>query len=179
LVGALPLGIQRHVAFAVALAHRPELLVLDEPTSGVGPFGSARLWEQIRAEAERGAGVLVTTHNMEEAEQCDRLVIMGDGSVASQGTAAEIIGGRTITEVRSRQWQRAFSLLEDRGFMVQLHGAGLRVNGPAGEVAALLSTAGITADVAVVAANLEESFVAVVTAGAPTVGSAQVVPGPR
>ena len=179
LVGALPLGVQRHVAFAVALAHRPELLVLDEPTSGVGPLAGARLWEQIRAQAEGGAGVLVTTHNMEEAEQCDRLVIMVDGSVASQGTAAEIIGGRTITEVRSPQWQRAFSLLEDRGFMVQLHGAALRTNSTASEVAALLSTEDVPADVAVVAANLEESFVAVATGGTHSVGSAHVVPGAR
>jgi ABC-2 type transport system ATP-binding protein/ribosome-dependent ATPase len=179
LAGALPLGVQRHVAFAVALAHRPELLVLDEPTSGVGPLAGARLWEQVRAAAEGGAGVLVTTHNMEEAEQCDRLVIMVDGSVASQGTATEIIGGRTITEVRSPQWQRAFSLLEDRGFMVQLHGAALRTNGTASEVAALLSTGDVPADVAVVAANLEESFVAVATGGTRSVGSAHVVPGTR
>ena len=48
LVGRLPLGAQRQVAFAVALSHRPELLILDEPTSGVGPLGSARLWEGIR-----------------------------------------------------------------------------------------------------------------------------------
>ncbi len=48
LVGGLPLGAQRQVAFAVALSHQPELLILDEPTSGVGPLGSARLWEEIR-----------------------------------------------------------------------------------------------------------------------------------
>ncbi|MCL6441117.1 MAG: AAA family ATPase, partial [Thermoleophilum sp.] len=67
-VGRLPLGIQRRVAFALALAHRPELLVLDEPTSGVDPLARERLWEQIRAAAEAGAGALVTTHHMEEAE---------------------------------------------------------------------------------------------------------------
>lgn len=148
-------------------------------TSGVGPLASARLWEQIRAAAERRAGVLVTTHNMEEAEQCDRLVIMVDGSLACEGTAAEIIGGRTITEVRSQRWQRAFSLLEDRGFVVQLHGAALRVNSAASEVAAVLSTEGVAADVAVVAANLEEAFVAIATAGTPPAGGAQVVPVPR
>ena len=56
LVGALPLGAQRQVAFAVALSHRPELLVLDEPTSGVGPLGAARLWEEIRQAADAGRG---------------------------------------------------------------------------------------------------------------------------
>jgi ABC-2 type transport system ATP-binding protein/ribosome-dependent ATPase len=92
LVGGLPLGEQRQVAFSVVLSHNPELLVLDEPTSGVGPLGSARLWEDIRLAADVGAGVLVTTHNMEEARQCDRLVVMADGRVAASGTAEEIAG---------------------------------------------------------------------------------------
>lgn len=92
LVGGLPLGAQRQVAFAVVLSHQPELLVLDEPTSGTGPLASARLWEHIRQVAEGGAGVLVTTHNMEEARQCDRLVVMADGRVAASGTAEEIAG---------------------------------------------------------------------------------------
>ena len=179
LVGALPLGIQRHVAFAVALEHQPELLVLDEPTSGVGPLSSARLWEQIRAQGERGTGVLVTTHNLEEAEQCDSLVIMIGGSVAAQGTATQIIGGRTVTEVRSAEWQRAFTLLEDAGFAVQLHGAALRVNRTASEVAVLLSTEDIATEVVVVAANLEEAFVDIVTAGAAPVRGAQAVPDAR
>lgn len=92
LVGGLPLGEQRQVAFAVVLSHHPDLLVLDEPTSGVGPLGSARLWEDIRNAADRGTGALVTTHNMEEASQCDRLVVMADGRVAASGTAEEIAG---------------------------------------------------------------------------------------
>lgn len=91
MVGGLPLGEQRQVAFAVVLSHQPELLVLDEPTSGVGPLGSARLWEDIRQAAEHGAGVLVTTHNMEEARQCDRLVVMADGRVAASGTVGDIV----------------------------------------------------------------------------------------
>lgn len=91
LVGELPLGAQRQVAFAVMLSHHPELLVLDEPTSGVGPLASARLWEDIRQAADRGAGVLVTTHNMEEARECDRLVVMAGGQVVARGTADDII----------------------------------------------------------------------------------------
>lgn len=90
LVGGLPLGAQRQVAFAVMLSHQPELLILDEPTSGVGPLASARLWEDIRQAADRGAGVLVTTHNMEEARQCDRLVVMAGGRVAASGTADDV-----------------------------------------------------------------------------------------
>ncbi len=166
LVGDLPLGVQRQVAFAVALAHRPELLMLDEPTSGVGPLASARLWEQIRQAADDDAGALVTTHNMEEAEQCDRLVIMVDGSDAAEGTAAQIIGGRTVAEVRTEDWPRAFSLLEQAGYSVQLHGTALRVISTAQEVERLFSAASIAAQVDGVPANLEEAFVAI-AAGSP------------
>ena len=161
LVGGLPLGAQRQVAFAVALSHQPELLILDEPTSGVGPLGSARLWEEIRQVASSGAGVLVTTHNMEEAEQCDRLVVMAGGRVVARGTAAGIIGDRRVTEVRCDDWNRVFALLDANRFPVQLHGQALRVGGPAAAVAELLSREGIDATIEVVPADLEEAFVAI------------------
>ena len=60
---SLPLGVQRRVAFAQVLSHRPDLLILDEPTSGVDPLGRARLWDTITDAAAAGAGVLVTTHH--------------------------------------------------------------------------------------------------------------------
>ncbi len=168
LVGGLPLGAQRQVAFAVALSHQPELLILDEPTSGVGPLSSARLWKEIRQVASRGAGVLVTTHNMEEAEQCDRLVVMAGGKVVARGTAAGIIGDRRVTEVRCDDWTRVFALLDANRFPVQLHGKALRVGGPAAAVAELPSHEGIDATIEVVPADLEEAFVAI--AAKPAVG---------
>lgn len=163
LVGSLPLGAQRQVAFAVALSHQPELLVLDEPTSGVGPLNSARLWEGIRHAASEAAAVLVTTHNMEEAEQCDRLIIMVDGKVVARGTSADVVGDRKVSEVRCDEWNRAFALLDARGFPVQVHGTVLRVGRPPADVAELLSRGGIDATVGLVPANLEEAFVAIVT----------------
>ena len=163
LVGDLPLGAQRQVAFAVALSHQPELLVLDEPTSGVGPLNSARLWEGIRHTASEEAAVLVTTHNMEEAEQCDRLIIMVDGKVVARGTSADVVGDRKVSEVRCDEWTRAFALLDANGFPVQVHGTVLRVGRPPADVAGLLSRAGIDAAVGLVPANLEEAFVAIVT----------------
>jgi ABC-2 type transport system ATP-binding protein len=162
IVGRLPLGAQRQVAFAVALSHQPELLILDEPTSGTGPLSSARLWEGIRQTASRGTGVLVTTHNMEEAEQCDRLVVMADGKVVATGTATEITGGRKVTEVRCDDCNRVFALLDANRFPVQLHGKALRVGASTAAVAELLSSAGIDATIEVVPADLEEAFVAIV-----------------
>jgi ABC-2 type transport system ATP-binding protein len=163
LVGGLPLGAQRQVAFAVARSHRPELLILDEPTSGVGPLGRARLWEDIRQAAIGGAGVLVTTHNMEEAEQCDRLVIMADGKVVAAGTADEITGGRTVAEIRCDDPNRAFTLLDSAQLPVELHGSAVRAGGRTQDVAALLSGQGIDATMKIVPANLEEAFVAIVS----------------
>jgi ABC-type multidrug transport system ATPase subunit len=160
LVGRLPLGAQRQVAFAGALAHRPDLLVLDEPTSGVGPLGAARLWEDIRQAAGTAAGALVTTHNMEEAEQCDRLVIMAAGKVVAAGAADDIAGGREVTAVRAADWGHAFTVLDTAGFTVQLHGTMLRVAGQPAMIRELLSRAGIDAVVESVPANLEEAFVA-------------------
>lgn len=167
LVGGLPLGAQRQVAFAAALSHRPELLILDEPTSGVGPLGSARLWEAIRQAADQGAGVLVTTHNMEEAEQCDRLVVLADGKVAARGTAEDIVAGRKVTEVRCADLNRAYVLL-DAKFPVQVHGAVLRVGGTVDAVSSLLSGSRVEAAAEAVPANLEEAFVAIVTANPAT-----------
>jgi ABC-2 type transport system ATP-binding protein len=162
LVGSLPLGAQRRVAFAVALSHQPKLLVLDEPTSGVGPLGGARLWEEIRQAASAGAGVLVTTHNMEEAEQCDRLIIMVDGKVVAKGTADDIIADRKVAEVGVDDWNRAFALLDANRFRVQLQGTMLRVGGAPEAVSEVLFRAGIDATVEPVPANLEEAFVALV-----------------
>jgi ABC-2 type transport system ATP-binding protein/ribosome-dependent ATPase len=164
LVGGLPLGTQRQVAFAVALSHRPEFLILDEPTSGVGPLGRARLWDGIRHAAGEAAGVLVTTHNMEEAEQCDRLVVMADGRVVATGTASEITAGRTVAEVRCDDPNRAFALLDAGGVPGQLHGRALRIGAAAPAVAELLSRAGIGAAVEIVPASLEEAFVDIVSA---------------
>ena len=99
LVRDLPLGLRRRLAFASALAHAPELLVLDEPTSGVDPRARARLWDTVHEAAAQGAGVLVTTHYLEEASQCDRLVIMAAGRVVAEGPEAAIVGDRRAVEV--------------------------------------------------------------------------------
>jgi ABC-2 type transport system ATP-binding protein len=161
LIAELSLGLRRRLAFAAALGHRPELLVLDEPTSGVDALGRARLWDAIRSAAEAGAGVLVTTHSMAEAEQCDRLVVLSGGRVVAQGTAAEIVGDTTTVVVHAPRWEAAFAALEAAGLPVALVGTELRV--PAAEVAGVeraLQAAGVRAELREGRATLEEAFVA-------------------
>jgi ABC-2 type transport system ATP-binding protein len=167
LVRDLPLGLRRRVAFAIALGHRPDLLVLDEPTSGVDPLQRARLWETIRACAEAGAGVLVTTHHMSEAGQCDRLVVLASGRVVAEGTMDEVVGGTRAVEVRSGRWEEAFTALDTAGLPVSLVGRTLRVPGAdPGAVGGLLADAGVDADLDEVPASFEEAFVVLATRAA-------------
>jgi len=88
--GTLPLGYKQRLAMAAALLHEPDILFLDEPTSGVDPLARREFWSRINALAEGGVTVLVTTHFMEEAEYCDRLAIMAAGEVLAIGTPAAI-----------------------------------------------------------------------------------------
>jgi ABC-2 type transport system ATP-binding protein len=90
LVGKLPLGWKQKLAFSVALLHEPAIVFLDEPTGGVDPITRRQFWEMIYAAAERGTTVFVTTHYMDEAEYCDRISIMVDGSIATLGTPVEL-----------------------------------------------------------------------------------------
>ncbi|HTY03257.1 MAG TPA: AAA family ATPase, partial [Rhodocyclaceae bacterium] len=77
----LPLGFKQRLALACALMHEPEIIFLDEPTSGVDPLARREFWRRINALARHGVTVLVTTHFMEEAEYCDRLAIMAAGKI--------------------------------------------------------------------------------------------------
>ena len=156
-VGSLPLGIQRGVAFAEALAHGPDLLILDEPTSGVDPLARARLWDTVAAAASAGAGVLITTHYMDEAGECDRLAVMAAGRVVAAGTAREITGDAQVTVVDAESWAPSFGALEQAGLPVALVGRTLRVPGtPPAEVTRALGA--IKAGVRSAPATLEERF---------------------
>lgn len=103
LTEGLSTGYRQRVALAAALLHEPELLFLDEPTGGVDPRGRRMFWDLIyELAADRGMTVLVTTHYMDEAEQCDRLAFILDGALIAEGSPRELkrdLHGR-IFEVR-------------------------------------------------------------------------------
>jgi ABC-2 type transport system ATP-binding protein len=86
----LPLGFKQRLGLACALMHEPDILFLDEPTSGVDPLARREFWRRINSLAESGVTVLVTTHFMEEAEYCDRLAILAQGRVLATGDAEHI-----------------------------------------------------------------------------------------
>ena len=106
--GGLPEGYKQRLAMACALMHQPEILFLDEPTSGVDPLARREFWRRISALADQGVTVIVTTHFMEEAEYCDRMVIMVDGQVLATGTPADIRGRARAPEGKEPTMEDAF-----------------------------------------------------------------------
>ena len=90
LTGQLPGGWKQRVAFGASVMHEPEILFLDEPTSGVDPLARRQFWRLINEFARQGTAILVTTHYLEEAEQCNRMGFMVAGEVVAQGTPTEI-----------------------------------------------------------------------------------------
>jgi ABC-2 type transport system ATP-binding protein len=92
-------GMRKRLSLAIALAHSPELLVLDEPTVGMDPRLRARMWERFRSLAAGGAALLVTTHVMDEAERCDRLVLIHEGRAIAEGSPAELRRSRGVASL--------------------------------------------------------------------------------
>jgi len=159
-VGRIGLGRQRQLAFHCALLHSPRLLVLDEPTSGVDPLARARLWDTIHAQADAGTGVLVTTHYMQEAEQCDRLVIMSRGRAVARGTVEDITASTRTAVVHAEDWAAAFAALDDAGLPVVLTGRTSRAAGTEPDVVRrVLEEAAVPAEVTEQPATLEETMV--------------------
>ena len=89
-VGGLSGGQRSRASLAVALLGSPDLLVLDEPTVGLDPVLRRDLWQLFHELADGGATVLVSSHVMDEAERCDRLLLMRDGAILAHGTPEEI-----------------------------------------------------------------------------------------
>lgn len=88
MVSALPSGLKQQVALAAALFHDPQVIFLDEPTAGVSPVARAQFWDLIKLLAREGKSIIVTTHYMDEAENCERLALMRSGEVIALATPA-------------------------------------------------------------------------------------------
>ncbi len=102
LIRSLPLGLRQKLSFATAVFHDPEIVFLDEPTSGVDPVTRRQFWEMIYETASQGITVFVTTHYMDEAEYCDRITIMNEGKIVALDTPSVLrqqYGTATVEEL--------------------------------------------------------------------------------
>ncbi len=86
----LPMGWKQKLAFSIAILHDPKIVFLDEPTGGVDPIMRRNFWELIYEAAADGITVFVTTHYMDEAEYCDRVIMMSEGEIKAMGTPREL-----------------------------------------------------------------------------------------
>ena len=98
LAADVPLGVRQRLSLAVAIVHEPEILILDEPTSGVDPLARDQFWEAlIDLSRKRGVTIFVSTHFMNEAERCDRIALMNSGRVLAINAPAELVKARGAT----------------------------------------------------------------------------------
>lgn len=131
ITGSLPGGWKQRVAFGAAIMHEPDILFLDEPTSGVDPLARRAFWTMINRLADGGAAILVTTHYLEEAEQCNRLGMMVAGELVAEGTPSGIKARQSghLIQFVVDQPQRAVDLLKQstQSWRVSLFGKRLHL----------------------------------------------------
>ena len=131
MTGSLPGGWKQRVAFGAAVMHEPSVLFLDEPTSGVDPLARRAFWKMINSFADRGMGILVTTHYLEEAEQCNRLGLMVAGELVAQGAPSDLKAQQQghVIELVTDAPQRANNLLKSEmdSWRVSLFGERLHI----------------------------------------------------
>jgi ABC-2 type transport system ATP-binding protein len=112
--GQLPGGYKQRLAMATALLHSPDILFLDEPTSGADPLARREFWRRITQFAEQRVTVVVTTHFMEEAEYCDRVAILDGGHMLAVGTPAEVRGRAAAAGTHRATMEDAFIAIVER-----------------------------------------------------------------
>jgi len=114
-------GQKRRLDIGMGLVHSPELLFLDEPTTGLDPQSRARVWDEVRRMHERGTTVFLTTHYLDEADAlCDRIAIIDYGKVVAEGTPEELkraIAGDVVNFTIAGEQQRALDLVRDQDFV--------------------------------------------------------------
>lgn len=167
LAGTMSGGQKQRLALAGAVIHRPELLLLDEPTSAVDPESRRDFWEKLFDLADAGTTLLVSTHYMDEAERCHRLAILDRGRLVADGTPqalTEALAGRTLEVVAAQPRRAQQALVGLPGVLsVAQIGNSLRVlvaaDGDArARIETALQQANLTAEVAVTPPNLEDVF---------------------
>ena len=120
LTESLPGGIKQRLALGTAVIHQPEIIFLDEPTSGVDPISRRNFWELIHWLSENGTTVLVTTHYLEEAEFCNNIILINAGKLIAEGTPKDLKTNylkNTILEVECSNVVDAIELLEKQSFV--------------------------------------------------------------
>src|SRR5271166_2672490 len=173
ITGSLPGGWKQRVAFGAAIMHEPAVLFLDEPTSGVDPLARRAFWRMINKLADMGTAILVTTHYLEEAEQCNRLGFMVAGELVTEGTPSGVKQqqGGHLLEFFVDKPQAAADLLKEKmdRWRVSIFGYRLHIitdddaKSAESNVTKLLADAGIVVQsVHEEAFSLEDVFIAVV-----------------
>lgn len=120
IVGSLPGGIKQRLALGTAVVHRPKIVFLDEPTSGVDPISRRNFWDLINDLSGEGITVLVTTHYMEEAEFCNNIILIDAGKIVAEGSSKvlkeDYLEGE-IVNVECENVVDALSLLENENYV--------------------------------------------------------------
>jgi len=168
----LSAGWRQRLSLGCAILHEPPIVFLDEPTGGVDPLSRRRFWHLIGELARGGTTVLVTTHYLDEAENCDRVAIIQAGRLAAIGTVPELksmFAGRPIVEVRAAQPVELMHTLDAMPevektsiFGTAVHAVLRSSETPISALDARLREAGITAEFRVVEPSLEDVFLDVV-----------------
>jgi ABC-2 type transport system ATP-binding protein len=168
--GTLSGGQRQRLALAAATLHRPELLLLDEPTSAVDPRSRRDFWESLFALVARGVTILVSTHYMDEAERCHELAILAEGRVVAQGAPKSLMASipAAVVEVEAEDTVAARQALLGDAAVLSVAQLGTRLHvlmdpataAPAERALERLRLAAVAAQATLVHASLEDVFVA-------------------
>jgi len=170
LVRNLSGGMKQRAMLACAMIHDPDLLILDEPTAGVDPPLRKTFWEHFKELNAGGKTILVTTHYMDEAENCDRIVLMRNGEKIAEGHPEDVkrkaLGGE-IVRLRVDNRNKAFRILSSEGYEVSLNDwICVRVEKASKEIAKVYEILRVNSirieEIDVVRATLEETFLRLV-----------------
>ncbi len=168
--GTMSGGQRQRLALAAATLHRPELLLLDEPTSAVDPQSRRDFWESLFRLVSGGTTILVSTHYMDEAERCHRLAILAEGRLVAEGSPRQLMRDipAAVVEIEAEDTAAARRALSDDPQIRSIAQLGTRLHAlldrdmedAAGHISDRLTAAGVQAEVHAVHASLEDVFVA-------------------